>query len=109
MMIAPGIELDPEAVAAFCRENRICRLAIFGSALRGDFRVDSDVDLLVEFERGHTPGMMRLARMERELEPLLGGGHRVDLRTYGDLSRYFRDEVLTTARPVFDAVLGDLH
>ena len=103
MVIAPGIELDPEAVAAFCRENGIRRLAVFGSARRGDFRLESDVDLLVEFERGQTPGMMGLARMQRELEPLLGGGHRVDLRTYGDLSRYFRDEVRSTARPVFDA------
>lgn len=103
MVIAPGIDLDPEAVAAFCRGNGIRRLAVFGSALRDDFRVDSDVDLLVGFEPGHTPGMMRLARMQRELEALLGGRRRVDLRTYGDLSRYFRDDVRSTARPVFDA------
>src|SRR3954462_5853814 len=101
MVITPGIELDREAIAAFCRENGIRRLAVFGSALRADFRLDSDVDLLVEFESGHTPGMMGLARMQRELESLLGGGHRVDLRTYGDLSRYFRDDVRLTARPVF--------
>jgi predicted nucleotidyltransferase len=103
MVIAPGIEHDPEAVAAFCRDNGIHRLAVFGSALRPDFGVESDIDLLVEFEPGHTPGMMGLARLQRELEVLLGGHHRVDLRTYGDLSRYFRDEVRSTARPVFDA------
>lgn len=102
-MIAPGIESNPKAVAAFCRENAIRRLAVFGSALREDFGVESDIDLLVEFEPGQTPGMMGLSRMQRQLEALLGGGHRVDLRTYGDLSRYFRDEVRSTARPVFDA------
>ena len=103
MVIAPGIEHDPKAVAAFCRDNGIRRLAVFGSALRQDFGIESDIDLLVEFEPGHTPGMMGLVRMQRQLEALLGGDHRVDLRTYGDLSRYFRDEVRSTARPVFDA------
>ena len=108
MVIAPGIESNPKAVAVFCRENGIRRLAVFGSALRQDFVVGSDIDLLVEFEPGQTPGMMGLARMQRQLEALLGGDHRVDLRTYGDLSRYFRDEVRSTARrstarPVFDA------
>lgn len=103
MLIAPGVDLDGQALAAFCRDNGIRRLAVFGSALGEDFRPDSDVDLLVEFEPGRTPGMMGLARMQRSLEALLGGKRTVDLRTYGDLSRYFRDEVRSTARPVFDA------
>lgn len=103
MVIAPGVDLDYQALATFCRDNGIRRLAVFGSALREDFRPDSDVDLLVEFEPGRTPGMMGLARMQRSLEVLLGTQHTVDLRTYGDLSRYFRDEVRSTARPVFDA------
>jgi hypothetical protein len=47
--------------------------------------------------------VMRLARMQRSLEAFLGGARTVDLCTYGDLSRYFRDEVRSTARPVFDA------
>jgi hypothetical protein len=103
MLIAPGIDPDRHALADFCRRNGIRRLAVFGSALRDDFGPESDVDLLVEFEPGRTPGMMGIAHMERELESLLGGRRRVDLRTYGDLSRYFRDEVRATARPVFDA------
>jgi len=103
MVIAPGIDADLQALADFCRRNGIHRLAVFGSALRDDFGPDSDVDLLVEFEPGRTPGMMGIGRMQRELEALLGGRRSVDLRTYGDLSRYFRDEVRATARPVFDA------
>ena len=103
MLIAPGVDLDGRALALFCRDNGIRRLAVFGSALGDDFRPDSDVDLLVEFEPGRTPGMMGLARMQRLLEALLGGTRTVDLRTYGDLSRYFRDEVRSSARPVFDA------
>ena len=103
MLIAPGLALNGQALATLCRDNGIRRLAVFGSALGEDFRLDSDVDLLVEFEPGRTPGMMGLARMQRSLEALLGGTRTVDLRTYGDLSRYFRDEVRSTARPVFDA------
>jgi hypothetical protein len=104
MVIAPGIDTDREALAEFCRRNGIRRLAVFGSALREDFGPESDVDLLVEFEPGRTPGMMGLGRMQAELEALLGGRRSVDLRTEGDLSRYFRDDVKATARPLFDAV-----
>jgi predicted nucleotidyltransferase len=72
------------------------KLSLFGSVLREDFRPDSDVDVLVEFEEGHTPGFFGLARMEEELSKLLGG-RKVDLRTPQDLSRYFREEVLASA------------
>ena len=57
---------------------------------------DSDVDLLVEFEPGNEPGLIRLAGMEAELSDMLGN-QRVDLRTAEDLSRHFRDEVVRTA------------
>jgi len=103
MLLASGLEIDDEDVATFCLDNGIKRLALFGSALRGELRPDSDIDLLVEFKPGHTPGMLGMARMQRALEDLLGGHHGVDLRTYGDLSKYFRDDVRATARPVFDA------
>lgn len=59
-------------------------------------------DLLVEFEHGHTPGLIRLASMELELARLFGD-REVELRTYEDLSRYFRDEVRATATPLYDA------
>ena len=71
-------------------------LSLFGSVLKGTARPDSDVDLLVEFEPGATPGLLALCAMSDELSALLGG-RRVDLRTPQDLSRHFRDEVLRTA------------
>lgn len=73
------------------------RLAIFGSALRPDFRPGSDIDVLVEFEQGHIPGLFGIARMERELSALLGG-RKVDLRTPEDMSRYFRQRVIEEAQ-----------
>lgn len=79
----------------FCRRNHIVKLSLFGSVLRGDFGSDSDVDVLVEFEEGHTPGFFGLAGMEEELSDLFG--RKVDLRTPQDLSRYFRDEVTRSA------------
>jgi hypothetical protein len=90
------IILPQDKIAGFCRRHHIHRLALFGSTLHGDFRPDSDVDILVEFEPGREPGFFGLARMERELSGLLGG-RKVDLRTPEDLSRYFRDEVLAEA------------
>lgn len=94
--------MDQAKIAEFCRKNHVRRLALFGSVLRDDFRPDSDVDVLVEFEAGHVPGLLRLAGMEHELSELFAG-RRVDLRTPADLSRYFRDEVLSTARIQYDA------
>jgi predicted nucleotidyltransferase len=90
------IQLDRKQIALFCRERHIRRLAIFGSALRSDFRPDSDVDLLVEFEPDHIPGLFEIAHMERDLSALCGG-NKVDLRTPEDLSRYFRQQVLEEA------------
>ena len=90
------IFIPKDKIADFCRRHHIRRLSVFGSALRDDFREDSDVDILVEFEPGHVPGLLKLARMERELSQLLGG-RKVDLRTPDDLSRYFRAEVLKEA------------
>ena len=83
-------------LAAFCRANGICWLAIFGSALRADFGPDSDIDVLVEFEPDRTPGLLGVAGLEMELSTLFGG-RKVDLRTPEDLSRHFRREVVDTA------------
>ncbi len=82
----------------YCRKNSIRHLKTFGS-IRGedriDLREDSDLDLLVEFEPGTRVTLLDMARMERELSELTG--FKVDLRTAGDLSRYFRQEVLQEA------------
>lgn len=91
-----NIALPKDRLDEFCRRNHIAKLSLFGSVLREDFKPDSDVDVLVEFEEGHTPGFLGLARMEEELSEMLGG-RKVDLRTPQDLSRYFREEVLDSA------------
>lgn len=93
--------VDEKALAAFCRANAIRRLGLFGSALHGSLRPDSDIDLLVEFEPDRSPGLLRLAELELELSALIG--RDVELRTAGDLSRYFRDEVAADARVLYDA------
>lgn len=87
--------LDAATLADFCRRHGIGKLSLFGSTLKGTARPDSDVDLLVEFEPGAIPDLLSLVEMEEELSDLVG--RRVDLRTAGDLSRYFRDEVVRTA------------
>lgn len=93
--------LPQDEIAEFCRRHRIRRLAIFGSALREDFTAQSDIDVLVEFEPGGTPGFFGLFGMQDELAGMLG--RVVDLHTPGSLSRYFRDEVLREAQNVFVA------
>jgi len=93
---------DPVALASLCRRHHIRRLALFGSTLKGSARPESDVDLLVEFEAGLEPGLIRLAGIEAEFSRLLGG-RPADLRTAGDLSPYFRDEVARTAEVQFES------
>jgi predicted nucleotidyltransferase len=83
-------------ITEFCRKHNIRRLSVFGSYLREDFGPGSDIDFLVEFEEGQTPGYFELAHMEEELSDLIGG-RKVDLRTPHELSRYFRDEVMAEA------------
>lgn len=90
------ITFDQDRLAEFCKSHGIRRLAIFGSALRSDLGPTSDIDLLVEFEPEHTPGLFGVARLERELSELFGG-RKVDLRTPQDLSPYFREQVLEEA------------
>jgi predicted nucleotidyltransferase len=98
--MAPHIEIPKDRIAEFCRINHIRRLALFGSVLRDDFGPDSDVDVLVEFEPEHVPGL-RFFGMEIELSEILG--RKVDLNTPGFLSKYFRDEVLAEAEVQYDA------
>jgi hypothetical protein len=95
-----GIDIDKEKIAVFCRRHHIRKLLLFGSILRDDFRPDSDIDVLVEFEPGHTPGLAFFG-MQDELSELLG--RKVDLNTPGFLSKYFRDEVLAEAESQYVA------
>ena len=93
---------DHGALASLCRRRHIRRLSLFGSALKGNARPDSDVDLLVEFSREAKPSFLDVAEVEQELSVLLAG-RRVDLRTAEDLSRYFRDEVLREAEVQYES------
>src|SRR5262249_55110286 len=90
------ISIPKKQIAEFCRRHHILKLALFGSVLRDDFGPNSDVDVLVEFDPDHIPGLIRLAGMEIELSDLLGG-RKVDLNTPKFLSPHFRDEVLREA------------
>jgi predicted nucleotidyltransferase len=92
-----NIVIAEDKIREFCERHYIRRLAIFGSALRDDFGPDSDVDVLIDFMPGHTPGFFKLFEMEEELSGLLGG-HKIDMRTPEDLSRYFRDKIVATAQ-----------
>ena len=97
----PSLNIPPDTLNDFCQRHYIRRLSLFGSQLKGTSRPDSDIDLLVEFDPAHIPGLFDIAGMEIELSALLG--RKVDLRTAGDLSKYFRDEVLAMAEVQYAA------
>lgn len=84
-----------EKLIEFCKRHHIRKLSIFGSAVHGQLKPDSDIDLLAEFEKNQTPGLFSIVRMEMELSEMLG--RKADLRTPEDLSQYFRDEVVRDA------------
>ncbi|HUY15866.1 MAG TPA: nucleotidyltransferase family protein [Terriglobia bacterium] len=88
------IKVQDEQIGDFCRRHHISRLALFGSVLRDDFTPASDIDVLVEFEPGHTPGLDFFA-MEAELSEILG--RSVDLNTPGFLSSAIRNHALAEA------------
>ena len=98
--MSPNISIDQQRVAEFCQRNGVRRLAVFGSALRDDFGPGSDIDVLVEFEAGRTPGL-RFFWMQNELSRLFG--RTVDLHTPASLSRYFRSQVLAEAEDQYVA------
>jgi predicted nucleotidyltransferase len=92
------VDIPRDQIAKFCRRHHVRKLAFFGSVLRDDFRPDSDIDVLVEFEAGFVPGLEFFA-MEHELSSILG--RKVELNTPGFLSKYFRDQVLAEAEVAY--------
>ncbi|ELS03945.1 putative nucleotidyltransferase [Xenococcus sp. PCC 7305] len=90
-----NITIPSETIAQFCQRYHIQKLSFFGSVLRDDFSPESDIDILVEFDPQHVPGLIRLSAMEQELSGIFQ--HKVDLRTPEDLSSYFRQEVIDSA------------
>ncbi len=102
-MVINGVNFPEEKIADFCRRHGVAKLSLFGSILREPtpeggygFRPTSDVDMLVEFLPGRTPGLIYLGGMLMELQEMVG--RTVDLKTPQDLSRYFRHEVLREAK-----------
>ena len=90
-----NIKIPRKKIAEFCQRYHIRKLAFFGSVLRDDFGPASDIDVLVEFKSGHTPGLAFFG-MQEELSEILG--HKVDLNTAGFISKYFQEEVNREAR-----------
>lgn len=99
MATRANIQIPKEEIEIFCRKHHIRKLSLFGSVLSDDFRLDSDVDVLVEFEPDCVVGLIRLAGIEIELSEILG--RKADLRTPEDLSKYFRQEVLDSAELLY--------
>lgn len=102
-MIINGVTFPEDRIADFCQRHGVKSLSLFGSILREPseeggygFRPTSDVDVLVEFLPGRTPGLIAFSGMELELSEIIG--RKVDLRTAEELSKYFRHEVLGSAR-----------
>lgn len=96
------VKIPKDKIRQFCQRHHIQKLSLFGSVLRDDFTPESDIDFLVEFEPGKTPGFFKMARMERELSEMLNE-RRIDLRTPYELSIYFRDRVMTEAMVQYDS------
>ncbi|MEW6750492.1 MAG: nucleotidyltransferase family protein [Candidatus Latescibacterota bacterium] len=94
-----AIPIPRDALRQVCERYHVRRLALFGSVLTPGLRADGDVDVLVEFEPGRTPGL-GFVRLQRELAALLG--RRVDLHTRQSLSRYFRDQVAAAAEVTYE-------
>ena len=96
------IKIPKVEIAQFCQRHYIRKLSLFGSVLRDDFRQESDLDFLVEFQPGKTPGFFKLVSMEMELSEMLEG-RKIDLRTPNELSIYFRDRVMAEAVVQYDS------
>ena len=97
------IDISREEIAGFCQRNGIKRLALFGSVLRDDFTAESDVDVLVEFEPGKTPGL-EFITMQDELSEIYG--RKVDLHTFRGVESnpnwLLRKEILSSAEAVYE-------
>lgn len=94
------LSINKKKLGAFCRKYHVVYLALFGSVLTPRFSSKSDVDMLIKFQKKHTPSLFDLVDMESELSAIVG--RQVDLKTPNDLSPYFRKDVLAHAKILFD-------
>ncbi len=98
-MLKATLRYDEKALTDLCVRHRVRRLDLFGSRAKGTAGDGSDVDLLVEFEPGHVPGLLGFIALQQELADLLG--EEVDLVSGGGLSPYMREEILTSRSPLY--------
>ena len=102
-MKAHGLNLDSPAVRDFCRRWKITELSVFGSILRNDFRPDSDVDFLLDYEEDAEWDLFASIRMQNELAAILG--RKVDVvdryAIEHDGNRFIRQQILDTAERIY--------
>lgn len=98
----PRIIIPELKIKNFCKKNNIKTLYLFGSVLRNDFSSKSDIDVLVEFLPEKTPSYLQIVPMEEELSKIFGG-RKIDLKTFYELSKYFRDHVKEEANLLYAA------
>ncbi len=98
-MVVGQLELPLDQIATICRKYKVRELSIFGSALRDDFRPDSDLDLLVDFLPSHGLGLIDYISCQEEFAELLG--RKVDLVQKTGLKRFVREKILGTARVIY--------
>ena len=99
MVIAPGLEMLEPQLAEICQRYQVRELSVFGSAVRGEMRPDSDIDMLVDFLPEARPGLLGLAAMGRELSVL--AGRHVDLAVKPALKPLVRPQVLAEAQVIY--------
>ena len=102
MTVEEKLNVSKETIADFCRKWKIAEFALFGSVLRDDFRPDSDVDVLVDFDVQATPSLFDFVEIEEELSRLVG--RSIDLVGKSGLRNPFRrHEILRTRQVIFAA------
>ena len=95
-----NIAIPYPQIQLICEHCHVRRLALFGSVLRNDFRPDSDVDVLVEYEPGTHVSLFDMVDLQLDLEALFG--HKVDLGMPSTLSKYIRKPVLQAAQVIYE-------
>ncbi len=98
--IQTAIPIPYDALREFCERHHIVRLWLFGSVLRDDFRPDSDVDVLVQFDPDHVPGWAFYGTWVEELETIWG--RPVDLGTPGSLRPWIKAELMADAKLIYE-------
>jgi predicted nucleotidyltransferase len=100
-----NVTISREQIKDFCLKNHIKSMALFGSVLRDDFKADSDIDVMVEFEQGSEPSLMRMAELEERLSEIFGRNvDLVELRAVNSSQNYIRKKhILSSLETVYVA------